>query len=120
MRRFYFQNSEQIIRSFIAVIYMTLRGHKQKQSPNSDKRIAVLQIPLCNKLPSFGLEPIPSLKNKPQTIQNVHTFIPFNCFKNVKAIPPPMIISLTLSNKFSIKSILSATLAPPKMAKNGL
>jgi hypothetical protein len=31
-----------------------------------------------------------------------------------------MIISFTLSSKFSINWILSATLAPPKMAKNGL
>jgi hypothetical protein len=35
-------------------------------------------------------------------------------------MPPPIIISFTLSNKFSISCILSATLAPPKMAKNGL
>lgn len=35
-------------------------------------------------------------------------------------MPPPIIISLTLSSKLSISWILSATLAPPKMAKNGL
>lgn len=31
-----------------------------------------------------------------------------------------MIISLTLSSRFSINKILSATLAPPRMARNGL
>merc|ERR550539_2327526 len=41
-------------------------------------------------------------------------------FLNVKAMPPPMIISSTWSSMFSISWILSATLAPPRMARNGL
>lgn len=41
-------------------------------------------------------------------------------FKKVKAIPPPMIISSTLSNKLLINWILSFTLAPPKITKKGL
>merc|ERR1719318_130413 len=41
-------------------------------------------------------------------------------FLKVKAMPPPMIISSTLSNMLSISWILSATLAPPRIAKNGL
>jgi len=46
-------------------------------------------------------------------------FTPFNTFRNVKAIPPAMIIPFTLSKRLFISWILSATLAPPKMAKNG-
>lgn len=46
--------------------------------------------------------------------------MPLSCLRNVKAIPPPMIISETLSSKFSMRRILSATLAPPKIARNGL
>ena len=45
--------------------------------------------------------------------------MPSKTLRKVKAMPPPMIISSTLSNMFSINWILSATLAPPKMAKNG-
>merc|ERR1719154_23479 len=41
-------------------------------------------------------------------------------FLKVNAMPPPMIISSTLSNMFSISWILSATLAPPRMARKGL
>ncbi|KAH3688304.1 hypothetical protein WICPIJ_000712 [Wickerhamomyces pijperi] len=41
-------------------------------------------------------------------------------FLKVKAIPPPTIKISTLSNKLSINWILSETLAPPKIAKNGL
>lgn len=48
------------------------------------------------------------------------TFIPLISLRKVYAIPPPMIISLTLSSRFSISWILSATLAPPRMARNGL
>lgn len=48
------------------------------------------------------------------------TLMPFDTFKKVKAIPPPIITSSTLSNRFSISWILSATLPPPKIAKKGL
>ena len=40
-------------------------------------------------------------------------------FKKVYAIPPPINISSTLSNKFSITPILSDTFAPPSIAING-
>ena len=39
--------------------------------------------------------------------------------RKVKAMPPPIIISSTLSNMFSISWILSLTLAPPRMARKG-
>jgi hypothetical protein len=39
-------------------------------------------------------------------------FIPLS-YKNVNAIAPPIMISSTLSRRFRIKGILSATLAPP-------
>ena len=45
--------------------------------------------------------------------------LPPRAFKKVYAIPPPMIISVALFNKFSIINILSDTLAPPIMAVNG-
>ena len=45
---------------------------------------------------------------------------PLSFFKKVKAIPPPMIISLHLSSKFMISWILSLTLAPPMMTRRGL
>ena len=41
-------------------------------------------------------------------------------FKNVNAIPPPIIILSTFSIKFSITVILSDTFAPPKIATKGL
>lgn len=40
-------------------------------------------------------------------------------WRKVKAIAPPIIISSTLSNRLLISGILSETLAPPKMTKNG-
>ena len=40
-------------------------------------------------------------------------------FLKVNAMPPPMIISSTLSIMFLISWILSATFAPPRMARNG-
>ena len=41
-------------------------------------------------------------------------------FKNVKVIPPPIIIVSTFSNRFSITLILSDTFAPPSIATKGL
>ena len=40
-------------------------------------------------------------------------------FLKVKDIPPQMMRVLTWSNMFSMSWILSATLAPPRMARNG-
>mmetsp|Transcript_57344 Transcript_57344/g.104764 ORF Transcript_57344/g.104764 Transcript_57344/m.104764 type:complete len:284 (-) Transcript_57344:602-1453(-) len=40
--------------------------------------------------------------------------------RNVNAIPPPMIIMLTLSNRFLMSRILSLTFAPPRIASKGL
>eukprot|EP00128_Syssomonas_multiformis_P008140 Colp12_sorted_trinity150504_noHs@34883 len=56
----------------------------------------------------------PSLSNKEPPI-----CMPSSCLRKVKAIPPPMIISSTLSRRFSIRRILSDTLAPPRMARKG-
>mmetsp|Transcript_32556 Transcript_32556/g.56333 ORF Transcript_32556/g.56333 Transcript_32556/m.56333 type:complete len:219 (-) Transcript_32556:2558-3214(-) len=41
-------------------------------------------------------------------------------FKKVKAMPPPMIMSLHKSSKLKISLILSLTFAPPMMTVNGL
>mmetsp|Transcript_105309 Transcript_105309/g.255678 ORF Transcript_105309/g.255678 Transcript_105309/m.255678 type:complete len:211 (-) Transcript_105309:568-1200(-) len=46
--------------------------------------------------------------------------MPSLTFRKVYAMPPPMIILLTLSSMFMMSCILSLTLAPPKMARTGL
>mmetsp|Transcript_18131 Transcript_18131/g.38949 ORF Transcript_18131/g.38949 Transcript_18131/m.38949 type:complete len:252 (-) Transcript_18131:524-1279(-) len=45
--------------------------------------------------------------------------IPCKTFRNVKAMPPPMIILSTLASKFLMRRILSLTLAPPRIARTG-
>ena len=45
--------------------------------------------------------------------------LPPCALKKVYAIPPPMIISVARSNKFSMIKILSDTFAPPMMAVKG-
>lgn len=52
------------------------------------------------------------------SIKELPTFTPLMC-KKVKAIPPPIIISSTLSSKLSMRGILSCILAPPSTTKYG-
>lgn len=45
--------------------------------------------------------------------------MPSTTFLKVKAMPPPMTMESTRSSMLSISWILSDTLAPPMMARNG-
>ncbi|KAH3676868.1 hypothetical protein OGATHE_001358 [Ogataea polymorpha] len=64
---------------------------------------------------SLGTISAPSLSNR-----DFPMFMLLTILLKVKAIPPPMIRMSTLSSKLSINWILSDTLAPPKIARNGL
>merc|ERR1719313_3142339 len=52
--------------------------------------------------------------------RDVPMAMPSLTFRYVYAIPPPMMILLTLSSMFMMSWILSLTLAPPRMARTGL
>src|SRR5690606_32631123 len=81
-------------------------------------------LPVTTSLPSSIL-PAPNTNNSfaKSTLSTSTKDFPISkpcAFKNVNAIPPPInTLSATLS-KFLITSILSDTLAPPKIATNGL
>mmetsp|Transcript_60200 Transcript_60200/g.99405 ORF Transcript_60200/g.99405 Transcript_60200/m.99405 type:complete len:313 (+) Transcript_60200:1374-2312(+) len=88
-------------------------------SPNSEEVTkstgSTISTPLASALAMISgtiLAPASSYREPPMAMS-------FSTFWKVKAIPPPMIILSTLSNRFSISRILSDTLAPPKMANTG-
>ena len=68
---------------------------------------------------ALALAKISSAKGIRSSSQMEVPMVPPCALKKVYAIPPPIIISVARSNKFSIIKILSDTLAPPIIAVKG-